>query len=350
MSTPVDGFAGPVEDFELALGHVTGVRGFKIDHLDRLVGVTKRKVFRPGENTATCGNGPVDDISDHVCGYYAYFQEEGVNDPNFYGAEVGAVVRGYGRTIVGTKGFRAEKADLVALFSLAKPKPALEPAAEPKKVELPKPSFFARFYPRTGWFLKSRHTALDDLALIASILLGSLVILFPIEQISSGNFLAGVVFLLTGSATLAWLIGFQRRTWGGKLARVDIEYPSLPMPNVKKLESLTLPGKNYIRPEPAAVKASSGILYIPGETRLLRPEDSRFETLQKLYPGIPVYTSLEEAVKAHPLTTAEEVTPPPPSPENTEDFWDLPPNEDPQITANSLTYGSISINSYNSWP
>lgn len=140
--------------YELAIGAVTGLRYFTVDKLGRLRGKTFSAVWRPGENTAACHAGsevmqmtqalnrqiaamfrsynlsPVS-VSDpplpsqpamksghHVpvekcgCGFWAF------TDHDYkYGAseDVAGVVEGHGRTLIGTKGFRVEKAEIVAL-------------------------------------------------------------------------------------------------------------------------------------------------------------------------------------------------------------------------------------------
>lgn len=154
----------PANDFNgrpFYAGTFTGVRSFKVDRLGRLTGVGVQEVFRPGENVARCagpgimlggtlarptyaylgdpasalsstfdpspwmihqsGPGPVaepEPPKHHVgqidcsCGYYAYF--DGGNDYAAPG-QVTGIIEGYGTVTVGDRGFRAEKARLVAL-------------------------------------------------------------------------------------------------------------------------------------------------------------------------------------------------------------------------------------------
>lgn len=338
-----DGFTGPVtDDFDFTLGHVTGVRGFKLDQYDRLVGVTKRKVFKPGVNIATCGTEPTDDIADHCCGYYAYFQEEGTNDPNFYNAEVGAIVRGYGRTVVGTKGFRAEKADLVALFPLEKEKP--KPATKAPKTPRPQPNFFSRFYPREGWF--RTHGAgfgwVFGSTLASVLLLFSLSFTIPFSLLEHSG-VTTVIAACTPPAFM-WAVGFSRRTcWAAMLP--TWRKPDSDDPDLRKLQYHTRPDKPQEITQARLVSVS---IDLSDDIQ----KDSPLTKLQKLYPDVPVYSSLEEAVAAHPLTTVEEATPPPPTPENTDGFWDLPPNdEEDGIYFNNgglITRGSLSFHN-NTW-
>jgi hypothetical protein len=137
-----------------AAGVVTGVRSFEVDKLGRLTGVTVKQIWKPGENTAECraaavaatsmwastsflsnltltyGYGgvvtatpekPKENLLDYSkphdmekCkhGFYAYY--DGSND---YKTDdrISGVVEGYGETVIGTRGFRAMKARIVAL-------------------------------------------------------------------------------------------------------------------------------------------------------------------------------------------------------------------------------------------
>lgn len=49
-----------------------------------------------------------------TCGFYAYNSRE--NDQHSQAQFVGGVIKGYGRTLIGPKGFRCEKAEIVALI------------------------------------------------------------------------------------------------------------------------------------------------------------------------------------------------------------------------------------------
>lgn len=158
--------------FDLAIGTVRGLRSFGISDDGHLTGVTHRDPWVAGENHATChrrwvgtcqcgstsgtstistGSGHVfyvnlgagehangcngdspcapDDLmptADCACGFYAYY--EGSNDyarPE----HVSGVVEGYGRTVVGSRGFRTQKARILALY-WPEPKTAEETADE----------------------------------------------------------------------------------------------------------------------------------------------------------------------------------------------------------------------------
>lgn len=150
-----DEFAG-LCDF--AAGSVKGVRSFKVDQLGRLTGVSYEKVWRPGENQSECfaeevyanraityyinhpafaytdvsqimsggyvttTKPPSDKPAPRVkkshtmaackCGFYGYY--DGSDDYHKEGY-VSAVVEGYGETLIGTRGFRAAKARILAI-------------------------------------------------------------------------------------------------------------------------------------------------------------------------------------------------------------------------------------------
>lgn len=148
-------------DRPFVAGVITGLRAFRIDPLGRLTGVVHRDVWTPGENVGVCHKSATDQtfrafstggyimdggrkgkppapLRKHPiasasceCGYYAYF--DGGNDylsqsSNAWAAlyiggtedrapRVGAIVNGYGLVTVGSRGFRAEKAEVIALIS-----------------------------------------------------------------------------------------------------------------------------------------------------------------------------------------------------------------------------------------
>lgn len=122
------GFVGPA----LAAGSVLGVRAFGIDSLGRLRGVAYSAVFRPGLNVARCFAPPAGrwvpgSAGDMIwepepghragtaecgCGYWAHYDGSHSYDAPTRAA---AVIEGHGLVTLGTSGFRAEKARLVAL-------------------------------------------------------------------------------------------------------------------------------------------------------------------------------------------------------------------------------------------
>lgn len=151
---------------ELVPDTIKGVRSFSVDTYGRLTGIHHSQVWTPGENLATCdmtslerghlasrdgrtqfdfgmsviarmmGKGPgypysymatadtydtakpiEEDDPRHkfeqcACGFYGYF--DGSDDYHGDGT-VTAVVEAYGEAVIGTRGFRAKKARIVAL-------------------------------------------------------------------------------------------------------------------------------------------------------------------------------------------------------------------------------------------
>lgn len=126
MSDP--NFTGP----EFVVGSAKGIRVWRTDSLGRLTGWTHREVWTPGENVARCRKGEVDTYTRLsiyygldgeraepcesidpacACGYWAYHS----GTPDFGSSEgVVGIIEGYGKTTIGTKGFRCEKARILA--------------------------------------------------------------------------------------------------------------------------------------------------------------------------------------------------------------------------------------------
>lgn len=153
------------DDFEFAAGSIKGLRSWDMDTLGRLHGVTHAEVWKPGENIAVCkatkaipcdapkpkaekkkpkkkdpgdelwtvhaftfyeeprpcGQPTCDGTSHHVptghdfdancqCGFWAY--DEHSFSPH---GQVVGIIDAFGKTTIGTRGFRAEKAQIVAL-------------------------------------------------------------------------------------------------------------------------------------------------------------------------------------------------------------------------------------------
>ena len=126
--------AGDFEGKQFALGVATGTRSFDVDKLGRLRGVAYSAVWRPGENQAECmerhyemamfgvstapafslrkSDKPEHSIAECNHGFYGYY--EGSNDYYEAGRIMG-VIEAYGEAVIGTRGFRASKARIVAL-------------------------------------------------------------------------------------------------------------------------------------------------------------------------------------------------------------------------------------------
>lgn len=144
---PASDFDG-LHEFDLAIGEVYGIRVWRMDSLGRLrARNTTAPAWRPGVNQAQChrhqgGLLSMPSLTFQIyggpfgyeahpeppkvctqppsegcgCGFYAYtdpLHEEAAG--NAGQQLVLGVIRGTGRTLVGTKGFRCEKAEILAL-------------------------------------------------------------------------------------------------------------------------------------------------------------------------------------------------------------------------------------------
>ncbi len=269
----INGFEG---DFELSLGSVVGVRAFKIDWLGRLVGVSQDdKVFTPEVNTAECYRCQLKRLADCECGFYGYFS--GQDNQYMRGNPVGAIIEGTGKTVIGTKGFRTEKAKLLALFPLGGKK---NRARGPVRIT-------RNLYPTAEWFVGTRARQTEAAWGIGSTI--AVVVLL----------IVGLALVIAASATeygiaalvlCAWLVGFFRR-----MVYMDTNSGRAILNRISRTSQ-----KPVEEPDP-------------------------FERLRELYPDVPVYKSLKEALRKHPLSTAEKHIPDPvlPSPATEDNFWKL---------------------------
>lgn len=98
---------------DFAAGSVKGLRSWRVDKYGRLSGQTVSRVWRPGENVSECADGYEGHRAEANCGcgFWAYYADQ---DRQFDKGVTG-VIEGYGVVNLGTKGFRAEKARIVAL-------------------------------------------------------------------------------------------------------------------------------------------------------------------------------------------------------------------------------------------
>src|SRR5690606_10559303 len=82
--------------------------------------ITYQDIWSPTSNEARCPTGyiePADMTLEHMekckCGFWAYFSPKGTDMPNSYQSL--AIVKGYGDTLIGPKGFRASKAEILGI-------------------------------------------------------------------------------------------------------------------------------------------------------------------------------------------------------------------------------------------
>lgn len=180
-------------DRPFVAGSLVGVRSFRVDEWGRLIGPSYPDVWKPGENVAVCHRsvesslgglflpalsqftlrmdafslyGPHYTVAPseveipkappvnlkkkpkppphHVgmlscqCGYYAYFDT--ANNPHHNKGNVHAIIEGYGTITVGSRGFRAEKAKLLAV--VIKPKRWNDATSERLRHNYPDVRFF----------------------------------------------------------------------------------------------------------------------------------------------------------------------------------------------------------------
>jgi hypothetical protein len=223
----------------LVVGAARGVRAFDVDQLGRLAGVSYPQVWTPGENQSKCGGPnqavaayhslnravanlaatyrppityasggivrptaayesavqskpavtevtkPKHTIAGCSCGFYAFYS--GANDYATT-SRVQAVVDGYGETTIGTRGFRAEKAKIVALC-----------IPDPSKAKGVKPPRLIRW--------AQEH---EDLAPVLGILAGMAALGSGIAAIVTAQF---SLWTLLGLLPAIALLGFTQRVW-----------------------------------------------------------------------------------------------------------------------------------------
>lgn len=124
---------------DFALGSVLGFRRWGVDVAGELQPVTMsaRGLWRPGENVSVCQCTPSEkhmpgtswndryearetwretaSFEDMECGFYAYFDGQDSHGHGSNSPTVSGVIEGYGEVLIGTKGFRAKKARILAL-------------------------------------------------------------------------------------------------------------------------------------------------------------------------------------------------------------------------------------------
>lgn len=124
-------FAGRGEEWPFAVGDVRGVRMWRVCRSGHIHPAhVEAKPWTSGLNTAACLSPRIfgartSHTAPHVecsCGFYAYFDHgrparslaRAYSDAG-YGVVAGTI-RGYGRTLIGTEGFRCEKAQIESLY------------------------------------------------------------------------------------------------------------------------------------------------------------------------------------------------------------------------------------------
>lgn len=123
---------------DFAIGTVRGFRSWRISIEGKLEALHQTGAWLPGENTAVCNGSPSKEVVPVIegedwkeryakvtewkgnhemesCshGFYAYFDATGLETS--YRPAVHGVIEGYGEVLIGTKGFRAAKARILAI-------------------------------------------------------------------------------------------------------------------------------------------------------------------------------------------------------------------------------------------
>ncbi|MHB1063185.1 MAG: hypothetical protein ACYC1Z_01600 [Georgenia sp.] len=126
----------PDEGPALVLGSVRGRRSFGVLPDGRLTGLYYTQAWAAGENQASCFHeggvlvelpggsvavrgahsrsiGTTHGLQGCTCGFYAYYRA----DPYARSGRISGIIEGFGRVVLGTQGFRAEKARILALVA-----------------------------------------------------------------------------------------------------------------------------------------------------------------------------------------------------------------------------------------
>lgn len=105
------------EGYPLIAGSINGIRSWRVEDDGTLTGVSHHREWTLGENHAECAYyaKPTHRVASDECscGFYAYL-DPSANAYCFSDAPRG-IVKAYGAVTVGSRGFRAEKAQIVAL-------------------------------------------------------------------------------------------------------------------------------------------------------------------------------------------------------------------------------------------
>lgn len=301
----VEGFSNT--DWELVIEPVRGERGFGIDSdSKKLTGLTHSDYeFEDGLNQAWCGprkmrsrslnstmqrllalsygletsasvvphNAFTDKahrMQDHHCGFWAYFAN--ADDKYTVGSQVNGIIEGQGKTVIGEKGFRAEKAKVVALYPLKAAKNEWWRRA------------YRMLFPSREWF--SEHSRLwsflDNLNVIAFTAVG---LGFTVGL----NFLAIMLFRqVLDLGFLGTLVGWLVSFWAVSfLTRAVLTSPDT--------------GNNGMRSRGTWGRVSPF-------------SDAFLEQTAAQYPSARLFDSRREALEAFPLTP-----PPPPAPKKSID-------------------------------
>lgn len=168
-----------MSDRPFSIGSLTGLRAFLINDKGGLTGVAYRDLYSPEVNTAVCHVEPwwtpetipacylpyIKDGHDFIginctCGFHAFF--DGTNDylhdpngPMWSEYRIAGIIEGWGKYVVGPRGFRAEKARILALIT-------------PPDVDSETLATVRRRYPAAAWF-DTQDAAIAEFPLTAEV-------------------------------------------------------------------------------------------------------------------------------------------------------------------------------------
>lgn len=221
-----------------------------------------------------------------ACGFHGFTEPDAEDYENGPEARVVGVIEGYGKLTHGTRGFRAEKAKVVAL---------LDPSGPPREEDT------RGLFARAMWW-RARHPGLVlflMFALVALTVVNGLLRRFdlippegfvPVALAISGLLLANAV-----CATIPPKIVVRK--WGPPGAEWR-------------------PGRTPAYWEPS----DKTVLF---HERLARQAAiERFDRVRQNYPDVKVFTSRAEMIAEYGI--APPPPPPEPTPQNTDGFWTLP--------------------------
>jgi hypothetical protein len=293
------GFEPGFDGFPLTLGSIISLRSFRLTPSGQLTGVVKRRNWHEHENTATCeyrvhrgdkyqescythyatkdscpddhfyhadkdSHGDVPEPNCH-CGFWSYNGDYPENRFSVPLETVSGVVEAYGRTVVGMKGYRSEKARILALCldtPLYRPD-VVDPVVEMKLDSLTDYSG-NNFSALSKWMYQFGLGRVRNLMIAVQVLAGVLM----------------VATVLTG----LWPLLFLYIGWLG-------------------LTMYTMHSRDRAEQIPLSVAIPKPEIYITHKhISKATAYVSMVEAMREKYPNIPLYDSIEEMLKDFPLS------------------------------------------------
>lgn len=241
-------------DRPFVAGSLHGRRSFRVIN-GKLHGVTYPYHFEPGENTAVCAAYFTGVIGHRMaglnctCGYYAYFK--GPSNSFHSSGNVEAIIEGYGTVSVGEMGFRAAKAKLAALIL---PDTGVSQHSE-------------RWDTLCDFMNSTRDTASSAI-------------------IAAGLWVSFISAMIAGFSSRGWL------TW------LLVALTVMLLVVCATVFCATVHG----------YRRENKMLHNPYKCSDKNNEKSvDYEEVRMNYPGVPVYSSMKDALKDFPVSTPKEL-------------------------------------------